>query len=107
MDDRINKLVYKLYGLTDDTWELGYADKSKTNDNILIIPIIIDEEYDETKWEKREYMGLYSRLIMNGNINDSFDNNSQIYHADGTTSSLGVWLSINSIRNYIKNYKIN
>lgn len=43
-------------------WEIGYADGTKANDNILIIPT-----EDSAGWYGNEYLGLYRKIdVQNG-----------------------------------------
>ena len=46
-------------------WEVGLADMDKTPKKIALLP---KTEYEEAKWPKQEYMGLYSRIIQYGGL---------------------------------------
>jgi hypothetical protein len=66
-------------------WELGYADKSKSIDNIAVIPIADSSG----KWEGAEYLRLYRQVLI------TTDNYLAVFPPAATKngSVIGYWMA--------------
>jgi hypothetical protein len=71
-------------------WELGLADGLKGNGPVALLPS--SESPSDNFWQKREYLGLYPRIIF-GTLNGYEDSVWQVFDpTDNKSWDLGSWL---------------